>query len=306
MKRTLAVLLLFALSGCREEVASDRQRPVASAYPAEIQKYRESREARLKREDGWLTLVGLFWLDQGPNSFGSDKANKIVMPAKAPAKMGTLTLQDGHVTLTPDPSANLKIKDAAVAAPVELLPDTNEAGPTRVDVGAMHFLVIKRGERYGIRVRDPENAARAHFEGLDYYPTDERWRVTAQLEPHNPPKNIPITNIVGMTSDSPSPGTLVFQLNGETYRLDPILEEGSDELFIIFRDATSRDATYPAGRYLYAQAPGPDGKVIVDFNKAYNPPCAFTPYATCPLPPLQNRIPIRVEAGEKKYSEAHG
>ena len=303
MKRTIVLLLILAAAGCREEVTSDR---MASTVAAEIGKYRDDREARLQREDGWLTLVGLFWLDPGANTFGSSKANKIVMPAKMPAQMGTLNVADGRVMLTPDPSAALSIGGKPVTAPVELLPDASDNGPTRVDVGGMHFLVIKRGGRLGIRVRDPENPARVHFKGLDYYPADPRWRVTARLEPHDPPKKIPITNIVGMTSEEVSPGSLVFDLNGKTYRLDPILEEGSDELFIIFRDGTSRDATYPAGRYLYAAAPGSDGKVIVDFNKAYNPPCAFTPFATCPLPPLQNRLPVRIEAGEKKYKEAHG
>jgi uncharacterized protein len=303
MKRTIPLLLVLATLGCREEITSDR---MVSTLPSEIEKYRADRETRLRREDGWLTLVGLFWLDPGANSFGSAKTNKIVMPAKAPSQMGTLTLADGRVTLTPDPVATLSIAGKPVTSAVELLPDTSDSGPTRVDVGGMHFLVIKRGERYGIRVRDPENAARVHFKGLDYYAPDERWRVTARLEPHNPPKTIPITNIVGMTSQEASPGSLVFQLNGQTYRLDPIVEEGSDNLFIIFRDATSRDTTYPAGRYLYASPPGPDGTVTVDFNKAYNPPCAFTPFATCPLPPAQNRLPVRVEAGEKNYKEAHG
>jgi uncharacterized protein len=303
MKRIVPLLLMLAALGCREEVTSDR---MVSTFPADIQKYRSDREARLRREDGWLTLVGLFWLDPGANTFGSAKTNKIVMPAKAPAQMGTLSLAGDHVTLTPDPSAALSVDGKRVTAPVELLPDTNEKGPTRVNVGGMHFLVIKRGERYGIRVRDPENPARVHFKGLDFYEPDPRWRVTARVEPHDPPRKISITNIVGMTSEEASPGSLVFDLNGQTYRLDPILEEGSDDLFIIFRDATSRDSTYPAGRYLYASPPGPDGKVILDFNKAYNPPCAFTPFATCPLPPLQNRLPVRVEAGEKKYKEAHG
>jgi uncharacterized protein len=303
MKRTLALLLLLAVVGCREQVTSDR---MVSTYPADLKKHRTDRETRLKREDGWLTLVGLFWLDPGANTFGSAKTNKIVMPAKAPAQMGTLSLADGRVTLAPDPGATLSVDGKPVTGPVELKPDVSEGGPTRVTFGGMHFLVIKRGERFGIRVRDPENPARVHFKGLDYYTPDERWRVTARLEPHDPPKRIPITNIVGMTSEEASPGSLVFELNGQTHRLDPIIEEGSDDLFIIFRDGTSRDTTYPAGRYLYATAPGPDGKVIVDFNKAYNPPCAFTPFATCPLPPLQNRLPVRVEAGEKNYKEAHG
>ncbi|MBK5259509.1 MAG: DUF1684 domain-containing protein [Thermoanaerobaculia bacterium] len=295
MKRlVVALCALLAFSACREEVTSD-------SYPAEMKRWRADREARLKKEDGWLTLAGLFWLEPGENTFGSAKPNRIAMPANAPAKCGTLTLREGQVFFDPDPSAGMTINGQPAAAGVELLPDTDEKGPTRVSFGVMHFIVIKRGEKFGIRVRDPESPARVAFRGLDYYPADARWRVNARLERYGPPKKVPITNVIGMTSDETSPGALVFELEGTTYRLDPIMESGSDELFVIFKDATSRDTTYPAGRYLYAAMPGAGGRVILDFNKAYNPPCAFTPFATCPLPPRQNRIAARVEAGEKNY-----
>jgi uncharacterized protein (DUF1684 family) len=153
-------------------------------------------------------------------------------------------------------------------------------------------------------VKDAEAETRTHFKGLEYYPIDPKWRIAARYEAYHPPKKVPITDVTGMTSESISPGAIVFEVDGKEYRLDPILEEGSTNYFIIFRDATSRNATYPAGRYLYA-APPKDGRMIVDFNKAYNPPCAFTPFATCPLPPLQNRLPIPIEAGEKKYVGGH-
>jgi len=187
---------------------------------------------------------------------------------------------------------------------VPLLADADENGPTIVQMGSVRFNVIKRGDRYGLRVKDAEAETRTHFKGLEYYPIDPKWHVEARFEAYHPPKKIPITDVTGMTSDSISPGAIVFDLDGEEYRIDPILEEGSTDYFIIFRDATSKDTTYPAGRYLYA-APPKDGKMIVDFNKAYNPPCAFTPFATCPLPPLQNRLPFRIEAGEKKYAGGH-
>jgi uncharacterized protein (DUF1684 family) len=169
----------------------------------------------------------------------------------------------------------------------------------------VRFNVIKRGDRFGLRVKDSQARTRLEFQGLDYFPIDARWRVNARLEPYNPPKRIPITDVTGMTSESISPGALVFTIDGKEYRLDPVLEEGSDELFIIFKDETSKHDTYPAGRYLYAKKPGPDGKTVVDFNRAYNPPCTFTPFATCPLPPLQNRLPLRIEAGEKRYEGPH-
>jgi uncharacterized protein (DUF1684 family) len=174
-------------------------------------------------------------------------------------------------------------------------------GPTIVQMGSVRFNVIKRGDRLGLRVKDAQAPTRTHFAGLDYFPTDVNYRVEARLDPYNPVKKIPIDDVTGMRSESDSPGALVFTLDGKEYRLDPIVEEGSDELFIIFRDLTSKDETYPAGRYLYAPKPGPDGRTVIDFNKAYNPPCAFTPYATCPLPPQQNRLDVRIEAGEKRY-----
>src|SRR5262249_35170318 len=159
--------------------------------------------------------------------------------------------------------------------------------------------------KFGIRVKDTESEARKNFKDLDYFPTDSAYRVTARLEPYNPPKKIRITNVLGMTSDETSPGALVFTLKGKTYRLDPIWDMGDPEprdLFIIFKDQPSGKETYGAARYMYAHRADANGNTVVDFNKSYNPPCVFTHFATCPLPPQQNRLPIRIEAGEKKYA----
>ena len=166
-------------------------------------------------------------------------------------------------------------------------------------LGTLTFHVIKRGERLGVRVKDSASPERTNFRGLEYFPVDERWRVEARFEPHNPPKSIPIVNVLGMEEDTPSPGTLVFDLNGQTYRLDALTEEGEPQFFVIFADQTSGKETYGAGRYLYAGPPDSAGRLLIDFNEAYSPPCAFTKYATCPLPPEQNKLPVRVEAGEK-------
>lgn len=297
VKRALAALLFLALAaGCREE----------PTYEGQIRAWQARRAQRLQTETGWLSLVGLYWLDPGSNSFGSDRSNKIVMPPKAPPAMGTLTLEEGSITLEPNADAGITLDGKPVTTPLPLRHDAEEGGPTVLSAGTLSFHTIKRGDRYGIRVRDPQSEARTHFRGLEYYPISERWQVRARFEAYDPPKKIPIANIVGITTEEVSPGALVFSIDGTTHRLDPILEQGSDELFIIFKDPTSQDTTYPAGRYLYASPPGPDGTVIVDFNKAYNPPCAFTDFATCPLPPPQNRLPVRVEAGEKKYAGGHG
>jgi uncharacterized protein (DUF1684 family) len=171
--------------------------------------------------------------------------------------------------------------------------------------GTLTFTAIRRNDRFGIRVKDPQSDARVHFKGLDYFPPDPKYRVEARFEPYNPPKHIPMPNVSGVTTDEVSPGALVFTLDGRELRIDPILEQGTKDYFIIIKDATSGHETYGAARYLYASPPDASGKTIVDFNKAYNPPCAFTPYATCPLPPPQNRLPIRIEAGEKKYAGGH-
>lgn len=294
MKRFVAVLAAVLLvAGCHEEAhVADAPAPDSSKHDQEILQWQTNRAERLKKEDGWLALVGLFWLDEGQNV--------ITIPTNQ-----TLKVVRKGTTVTLDPDPTMTIDQKPVAGPVELRNDMDPAGPTIVQMGSVRFNVIKRGPRLGLRVKDAQAPTRTHFAGLDYFPTDAKYRVEARFEPYNPVKKIPIDDVTGMRSDSDSPGALVFTLDGKEYSIDPILEEGSDELFIIFRDLTSKDETYQAGRYLYAAKPGPDGKTIIDFNKAYNPPCAFTPYATCPLPPQQNRLDVRIEAGEKRYGGGH-
>jgi uncharacterized protein (DUF1684 family) len=273
----------------------------AIAYQQEIEKWQGERAAELTSEDGWLTLVGLFWLKEGENKIGSDPSNDIVLPqGKAPKSVGSLWLEKGNVRLEALPESGL----TQAGKPVNSLTLQSDVDgePTVLNLGTLSFFVIKRGESFGIRVKDRENPDRLHFAGLDYYPADPKWRLEARLEPYNPPKAIPITNVLGMTEDMTSPGALAFDVAGKPYRLDAVLEKGEKQLFIIFADQTTGRETYGAGRYLYADPPDASGTVIVDFNKAYNPPCAFTNYATCPLPPSQNRLQLRIEAGEKRYA----
>jgi uncharacterized protein (DUF1684 family) len=288
MRRLLALSLVFLAVSCAKEATQPAESTAAAttdtaAWEKEIKEWQTKRAERLKKEDSWLTLVGLDWLKEGDN----------------PAPAGTVSLAGGKATFNPAEDATIDGKP--VSGSVTLLADADENGPTIVRTGTKQFNVIKRGDRFGLRIKDSQSPTRLNFKGLEYFPIDPKWRVEARLEAYHPPKQVPITDVTGMTSKNISPGALVFELDGKEYRVDPIIEEGSDELFIIFKDETSKDATYPAGRYLYANKPGTDGKVIVDFNKAYNPPCVFTPYATCPLPPPQNRLTVRVEAGEKKY-----
>jgi len=253
----------------------------AASYQDEIAAWRTHREASLKAEDGWLSLAGLYWLHEGANPFGRDPG-EITLP-DGPVHAGVFHLHQGKVTVTLDGGTR------------EVKPDSDDI----VQIGRVRLLVIKRADKYGIRVKDPESQARREFKGIESYPADERYRVTAKWVAE--PRKIPILNVIGQTEQSECPGYAVFKLQGRELQLHPILEEpGAKELFYIFKDETSGKETYPAGRFFYSGMPK-DGQVILDFNKAYNPPCAFTPYATCPLPPPENRLAVRIEAGEKRY-----
>lgn len=295
MKRFAAFLLAPAIAAalaaaCREEPREGELMTVAS-HRQDVEQWQQRRDQRLRAEESWLTLVGLHWLNEG--------ANTIAIPRSEPV---TLVRNGDRIVL--QSGTGLTVEGKPVQLPLELRSDASEDGPTIVEKGAVRFNVIKRGERYALRVKDAESPTRTRFAGLEYYPIDPKWRVEARLEPYDPPKQIPIDDITGLRSTSVSPGALVFTIDGKEYRIDPVLEKGTDEYFLIFKDATSRDTTYPAGRYLYTPPADEHGRVVIDFNKAYNPPCAFTDFATCPLPPPQNRLPVRIEAGEKKYAAA--
>ncbi len=255
----------------------------AVTYQSQIAEWRQKREARLRADGGWLTVTGLFWLHEGQNSFGADQKNDIVLPA-GPAQAGVFELRSGKVRVTMDGNTR------------PLRPDNDD---DVANAGRLKLYVIERSGRYGIRMKDPESQFRRGFHGLDYFPVRADYRVVAQFVAD--PRKVPIQNILGQTEPEDSPGYVVFTLEGRQFRLRPILDDpDTKDLFFVFRDLTSRKETYEAGRFLDA-APPQNGKVVLDFNKAYNPPCVFTPYATCPLPPQENRLAVRIEAGEKKY-----
>jgi uncharacterized protein (DUF1684 family) len=267
----------------------------------EVAAWRAERAAGLKSVNGWLTLTGLFWLEEGDNRFGSDSANRVVLPAgKAPSFAGTLVRHGQEVTVRAQPGAGLS-SDGKPVAEMKLAFGTQKA--TVLSLGSLSFFVIDRGGRLGVRVKDSQSAALAAFHGIESYPIDASWRVVARFEPHAQPKSIPITNILGMTEDQPSPGVVTFERGGKTYRIDALSESNDGSLFLIFADQTSGSETYGAGRFLDTGAPR-DGRLVVDFNEAYNPPCAFTSFATCPLPPPQNHLALAITAGEKKYAGA--
>ena len=266
----------------------------SGSYVSEVEAWRQKREERLKADGGWLSVEGLFWLEQGETSFGSDKGNGIVLPASVPPRAGVVMLgpsSEMRFRLAPGVSATLA--GQAVTEGV-LRPDSEDV----LVLGPVTIQGIDRGGRKAIRMKDQDSARRRGFKGLRWYPVRERFRLAARWVPYATPKNIEIASITGQVDAMPSPGYAEFELGGRTLRLEPVLEEpGATQLFFIFKDQTAPKETYGAGRFLYA-APPADGKVELDFNKAYSPPCAFTPYATCPLPPKQNRLPVRIEAGE--------
>jgi uncharacterized protein (DUF1684 family) len=256
---------------------------VAAGYESEIAAWRAERESKLKADAGWLTVAGLFWLKPGRNTFGSASSNDIVLP-DGPAQAGAFEMHAGQVTA------------ALAGQPPRPLKHDSEAPADVVIIKDLTLFVIQRGDRYGIRLRDKNSSFRREFSTLHWFPVKESARVTARFVSTR--EKITIPNILGQKEEETSPGYAVFQWAGHEQRLYPTKED--DRLFFVFRDLTAGKETYPAGRFLYADMPR-DGSVVLDFNKAYNPPCAFTPYATCPLPPPQNRMRVRIDAGELNY-----
>lgn len=270
-------------------------------HRAEIQAWQKRRAEGLMREGGWLSLVGLHWIEPGYNSVGSNPRAAVTLPASVPDMVGTIMLNGRQATFQAAADAGVTSGGRPVTS-IEMTPDT-EGEPTELRVGTTTFHLVERSGRMGVRVKDSESPARRNFHGLTYFPIDGRYRVEATFKPYDPPKQIPIVNVLGMTENMVSPGALVFQIDGQTVSLDPVLETpDADELFLIFGDRTNGRETYGAGRYVYAPLPAAgEQTVTVDFNRAYNPPCVFTDYATCPLPPSQNKLPVRIAAGEKSY-----
>jgi uncharacterized protein (DUF1684 family) len=244
----------------------------------------------------------LFWLEEGENRFGADPSNEIVLPERsAPLRAGVFELHDGKTTLRIESGASVTLSGKPVTT-LEIKTDEKQ-DPDVVRLGSLSLTVIKRGTRFGVRVREVSGKAQLEFKGLRWFPVKEAYRIAAKFVAYAQPRDIEIANVLGDVNKIPSPGYAVFKLDGKEYRLDPILE-GEDKLFFIFGDLTNNKTTYGAGRFLYASLPK-DGIVTLDFNRAINPPCAFTKFATCPLPPRQNRLKVVIAAGELNYSSGH-
>jgi len=293
--------LVFIAVACTEA-----PEPVDPAYAAEIDAWRNQRLERLTADDGWLTLTGLYWLEPGENRFGSAPDGAVVVPDESvPEIAGLLVVaEDGTVVAFGEEGAGIKINGEILKSAV--LATDAQGSPDVVTAGRVSFYIIDREGRLGVRVKDPEAMTRLTFAGIEHFDINPAYRVEARFEAYAEPRQVAIPTVLGQDTSMLALGVLRFSINGEEQVLEPYVGSPEDEsLFLIFRDRTSGTTTYGAGRFLSADAPGDDGTTVLDFNLAYNPPCAFTPYATCPLPPPQNVLDVAIEAGEQFRGDAH-
>lgn len=309
--RSLTILIAAGLAACgdgaeeaaRAQADAGAAQAARSAYEAEIRAWREERLMRLMRPDGWLSLVGLHWLNPGATFIGSasDNGTRLVV---GPAQLGMLTLEKGGalwLDLNAEAEFEVTVDGQPATGRVALRTDADEGGPTVVafNRGDASLIAIERAGRVGLRVRNANARTRTTFPGLDYFPVNPALRFTARFEAHPPGQTLEIVNMLGMVEPMANPGRVHFEKDGKAFSLEA-LDEGDGRLFFVFADRTSGHASYPAARFVYADPAGADGSTVLDFNKAYNPPCAFTPFSTCAMPPSANRLELAVEAGEKK------
>ncbi len=299
--RYILIGSILCVNGCgKKSTVTD-----LNAYTEEIRQWQTNRTTQIQREDGWLSLAGLFWLKDGENIIGTDPSNAVVFPAgSTQAKAGIIILHNGNLTINAEREAKIRYQDSPVIRMKLTSDESGEAQPTILTTGSLSFYAIKRGDRFGIRVKDKNNPALKNFRGLNFFPIDPAWRIEAIYKPYPEPKIIEIASIIGTVDTDTCPGALIFQIDGQTCSLDVIADPGTRELYVMFTDETTEKETYGNGRQLSTAPPDEKRKVILDFNKAFNWPCAYTPYATCPIPPKQNHIPVRIEAGEKNYPGA--
>jgi len=293
------LLTLLSLYSCKNEYLETKASP---EYLQEIKQWDQHRLERLKADDGWLNLVGRTWLKPGENKFGSAKDNNVLIESdKVPDYMGVFIFQDSTVTMKVNDGVDVLFNGKPVKEMVMI--GDGRKDMTVFQYGPIKWNLIVRDTLYGIRFRDLESPYVKSFKGIERFPVNEDWRITAEYKKNNPPKIIAIPNVLGQIEKETSPGAIVFKKDGQTYSLETI--DAGDKLWLILADETSGKETYGGGRFLYIDKPDSTGKTIVDFNKAYNPPCVLTKYATCPLPPKENYLKLRITAGEKVYGEHH-
>jgi uncharacterized protein len=296
----LPVLLAFADSKSAEDQTS---------WQSDLLTWRAKRATSLQAPEGWLSLIALGWLKEGDNSFGSAPDNRVQILAKAPAHIAVVRLEKSGLRLLPSGDGFPKdlLVDGQPAREQALFADDAEK-PSKLTIGTLAIIVIHRDDQFALRVKDLDAPTRIGFHGLRWYAPSETYRIHARWIPYNTPKVLEIPTILGTTTHMPAPGAAEFTLDGQVLRLEPVLEDPkSNQLFFIMRDATSKNTTYGAGRFLYTDLPdhgvNQPGELWLDFNRLVNPPCAFTAYATCPLPPPQNRLTVPIPAGEQRYHD---
>ena len=294
LSRQLTSLSLAALV-CIPVFALD-----SAEYSRSVEQWRQEYSTKLTSDTGWLTVSGLFWLKVGENRFGANPKNDIVLPASAPDFAGVFDFHAGKISVRILPGVQATMNGKPVQA-AELRPDSKEDW---LMLGDLILYVHASGPRMSIRLRDKNSAVRKSFTGLKWFPIDESFRALAKYTPYNPPKELDSENILGDPIKMKILGFLTFTLKGQNIRLEAGPDDAGTGLFIVFRDLTSGKETYPASRFLDAAAPT-NGSVELDFNKAYNPPCAYNPFTTCPLPLPGNRLHIRIPVGEKLYKHGH-
>ena len=303
----IALACMLAMAGCERapppQAAPDEEARLQAAlkhYAHEQFMWRGRRVLDLNRADGWASLIGMHWLDPGAHRVGSDVDNGIRI-AMGPEHLGVFTVRDGKTSFVADVPVTLDGKPTRSGV---LRSDKDAAGPSVIafDEGKGLVTVIERGGRLALRVKHADAPSRVQFAGLEYWPGGRDWQVPARFIAHPAGKTLPIANIIGTIDAVPNPGALEFQRDGKTYRLEA-LDQGEETLFLVFADRTNGHGSYGAGRFIDVTKPDAQGRVVIDFNQAYNPPCAFTPFATCPLPPPENRLDLVVSAGEKAYAK---
>jgi len=293
-KAFVTVVLGLCLAAFASAVlAADQPAAADASYLQSFDKWKAELVDDLKQN--WLPLAGLFWLKPGENKFGSDAKNDIVFP-KGPAHTGSFTLQSKDVSVRFEPGVQVTVSSKPFTAS-KLEPDVS-GHATVLEMGSLRFYVIVRGERIGIRLKDTESDAARGFRGLDFFPVSMNYRLTAKFEPSQGKKTVDVPNVLGDVAPTPVAGTVVFTINGQELRLSDLGGDPANGLFFVFSDPTSKTETYPGGRFLETE-PVVNGTVVLDFNRAHNPPCAVTPYATCPLAPKENRLAVAIPAGEK-------
>jgi len=301
----MAALLLVApalfIGGCGRSgsAAPDPASAELSRFDVELAEWRSDREASLLAPDGWLNLAGLYWLRPGVNTFGADRENDLVVRGgQPPPRLGEFLVDADAVTFRAEPQ--VEVLQAGEPVTELLLADDSDNDPAVLTHGTLVWTVIRRLDRVGVRLRDLDHPSLATFEGLDWYPGDPAWAATARFEPYDERRSIRVPTVVdGLGWEPAVPGTLEFRVGDEDLSLEVYESSDNEGLFIVFADATTGETTYPGGRYLDAELPGTDGTTVLDFNRAYSPPCVFTEFATCPLATSRNRLSIAVEAGER-------